>query len=90
MLDFIKLGIRNNSTYHSSCSPWKVSSKASIASDFATLLCIKQDENENDAIRNRICDFDSTKNPINKLAMNNRRLLIAAEFHFLLPVEKES
>ena len=63
---------------------------ASIASDFATLLRIEQDENENDAIRNRISDFDSTKNPINKLAMNNRRLLIAAEFHFVHPVEKES
>ena len=69
-----------------------MSSKASIASDFATLLRIKQDENENedDAIRNRISDFDSTKNPINKLAKNNRRLLIAAEFHFVHPVEKES
>ena len=31
--------------------PWKVSSKASIASDFATLLRIKRDENENDVIR---------------------------------------
>ena len=39
---------------------------------------------------NRIFDFDSTKNPINKLAMNNRRLLIAAEFHYVHPVEKES
>ena len=69
---------------------WKVSSKASIASDFATLLRIKQGENENDAIRNRISDFDSTKNPINKLAMNNRRVPIAAEFHFVHPVEGES
>ena len=51
---------------------------------------LKQGENENDAIRNRISDFDSTKNPINKLAMNNRRLLIESEFHFLHPVEKES
>ena len=25
---------------------------------------------------------------MNKLAMNNRRLLIAAEFHFVHPVEK--
>ena len=68
----------------------KVSSNAGIASDFATLLRIKQDENENDAIRNRISDLDSTKNQINKLAMNNRRLLIAAEFHFVHPVEKDS
>ena len=38
--------------------PWKVSSKASMVSDFATLLHIKEGENENDAIRNRIFDFD--------------------------------
>ena len=76
--------------YHSRCSSSMVSSKASIASVFEILLRIKQGENENDAIRNRISDFDSTKNPINKLAMNNRRLLIAAEFQFVNPVEKES
>ena len=32
--------------------------KASIASDFAILLRIKQGENENDAIRNRISDIE--------------------------------
>ena len=31
----------------------------------------------------------STKNPINKPAMNNRRRLIAAVFHLLHPVEKD-
>ena len=41
--------------------PRKVSSKASIASDFATLLRIKQGENENNAIRNRISDFDKCR-----------------------------
>ena len=41
--------------------PWKVSSKASIAADFATLSRIKQGENENDAIRNRISDFDKRR-----------------------------
>ena len=51
-------------------------------------------KNEN-AIRNRISDFAkatyfSTKNPINKLAMNNRRLLIATEFHFVHSVEEDS
>ena len=46
-----------------------MSSEASIASDFATLLRIKQDESENDAMQNRISNFDSTKNQINKLAM---------------------
>ena len=30
----------------------------------------------------------STKNPINKPAMNNRRRLIATVFHFVHPVEK--
>ena len=35
-----------------------MSSKASNASDFETLLRIKQGENENDAIRNRISNFD--------------------------------
>ena len=49
-------------------------------------------KNENDAIRNRISDFAkatyfSTKNPLNKLAMNNRRLLIGAEFLFVHSVE---
>ena len=38
--------------------PWKVSSKASIASDFASFSRIKQGENENDAIRNRISTSD--------------------------------
>ena len=52
-------------------------------------------KNENDAIRNRISDFVkatyfSTKNPINKLAMNIERLLIAAEFHFVHSVKKDS
>ena len=37
--------------------------KASIASDFAILLRIKQGENENDAIGNRISDFDKRRIP---------------------------
>ena len=64
-LDFIKLDPKKQTSntiislaYHSRCSSWKVSRKASIASDFAILLRIKQGENENDAIRNRISDFD--------------------------------
>ena len=74
--------------YHSRCNPWKLSSKAIIASDFSTLLRIKQGE------KRKRCDpkwdfrlwqatYFSTKNPLNKVATNNRRLLIAAEFHFL-------
>ena len=48
--------------YHSRVSSWKVSSKASsTASDFATPFRIKLGENENDAIRNRISDFDKRR-----------------------------
>ena len=49
-------------------------------------------KNGNDAIRNRISDFDKRRisQPINKLAKNNRRLLIADVFHFVRPVEKDS
>ena len=32
----------------------------------------------------------STKKPINKPAMNNLRILLAAVFHFVHPVEKDS
>ena len=43
--------------YHS-----RLSSKASsTASDFATPFRIKQGENENDSIRNRISDFDKRR-----------------------------
>ena len=38
----------------------------------------------------RVATHLSTKKPINKLAMNNRRILIAAVFHFVHPVEKDS
>ena len=74
---------------------WKLSSKARTASDFSTVLRIKQGEKRKRCHPNRISDFAkatyfSTKNPINKLAMNNRRLLIAAEFHFVHLVEKDS
>ena len=48
--------------YHGRFSSWKVSSKASsTASDFATPLRIKKGENENDAIWNRISDFDERR-----------------------------
>ena len=53
-------------------------------------------ENENDAIRNRISDFDKQgisqqpKIQLRKPAMNNRRLLIETVFHFVHPVEKDS
>ena len=49
--------------YHSRRSSWKVSRKASVASDFAILLRIKQGEKENDAIRNRVSDFDKRRIP---------------------------
>ena len=52
-------------------------------------------KNENDAIpksdfRLWQATYFSTINPINKLTMNNRRLLIAVEFHFVHTVEKDS
>ena len=66
-----------------------------LAWDLSTPLQIEQVKNENDAIRNRISDFDKRrisqpKTPINKPAINDRRLLIAAEFHFVHPVYKDS
>ena len=101
--DFITLDIKKQTlntiiaqAYHSRCSSWKVSSKASIASDFATLLRIKQGEKRKRChpksdFRPWQVSYFSTKNPINKLAMNNRRHLIAAEFHFVqCSVEKDS
>ena len=74
---------------------WKLSSKARIASDFSTLLRIKQGEKRTQChpksdFRLWQATYFSTKNPIKKLAMNNRRLLIAAEFHFVHSVEKDS
>ena len=64
-LDFIKLDPKKQTSntiislaYHSRHSSWKVSRKASVASDFVILLRIKQGEKENDGIRNRVSDFD--------------------------------
>ena len=51
-------------------------------------LRIKQGENENDAIRN--CDVFLNQKLIKKLAMNKGKLLMAAEFPFVHPVEKDS
>ena len=56
---------------------------------------IARRKTKNDAIGNRISDFDKRRNSqpkktINKLAMNNRKLLIAAVFHFVHPVGKDS
>ena len=80
-------------TCHSRYSSWKLSSKAGIAWDFWTLLRIKQGEKRKrchpkSGFRLWQATHLSTKNPINKLAMNNRILLIAAVFHFVHPVEK--
>ena len=74
---------------------WKPSGKARIASDFSTLLRIKQGEKRKRChpksdFRLWQATFFSTKNPIKKRAINNRRLLIAAEFHFVHSAEKDS
>ena len=68
---------------------------ARIASDFLTLLRIKQGAkwkrcHPKSDFRLWQATYFWTKNPINKLAINDRRLLIAAEFRFVHPVEKDS
>ena len=80
--------------YHSRCGSWKLSSKARIASDLLTLLRLKQGEKRKchpkSDFRLWQATYVSIKNPINKLATNNRNLLIAAEFHFLyIQLEKD-
>ena len=82
--------------YHiSRCSSWKLSSKARIAWAFIILLRIQQGEKQkrchpkSDFRLWQAAHF-STKNSINKPPMNNRRLLIAAVFYFVHPVEKDS
>ena len=82
--------------YHSRWSSWKLSSTARIAWDFSTR--IQQGEKRRKRKRChpkshfriwQAAHF-STKNSINKPVMNKRRLLIAAVFHFMHPVEKDS
>ena len=98
-LDFMKLPGKKTSNaiitqaYQSRCSSWKPSSKARIASDFSTLLRIQQGEVEAHFWKpcHQKTDFRwlgkgvhfSTKNPINKPVMNNKRILIVAVFHFV-------
>ena len=62
---------------------------------FKPSYALSKVKNENDAIQIGLHNFlqathFSTKNPINKPAMNNRRILIAALFQFVHPVEKDS
>ena len=81
--------------YHSRCISIKLSSKARIAWVFSTLLGIKQGEKRKRChpksdIRLWQAAHFSTKNPINKPDMNNRRLLISAVFHFVYPVDSFS
>ena len=80
--------------YHSRCTE-NYQVRPESLQTFQPSYASSKVKNENDAIRNRISDFAkatyfSTKNPINKLAMNNRRLLMAAEFHFVHSVENDS
>ena len=77
-------------------SSWKPSSNARIAWEFWTLLNTHQARWKRKRCHPK-SDFRLwqathlwTKKPINKLAVNNRRLLIAAVFHFVHPVEKGS
>ena len=80
--------------YHSRCTE-NFQVRPESLQTFQSSYASSKVKHENDAIRIRISDFAkatyfSTKNPINKLAMNNRRLLIATEFHFVDSVEKDS
>ena len=81
--------------YHSRFSSESYQGRPQLLETFKPSYALSKVKNENDAIRNRITEFwqathFSTKNPINKPAMNNRRLLIEAVFHFVHPVEKGS
>ena len=83
--------------YHiSRCSSWKLSSKARIAWAFIILLRIQQGEKQKRChpksdFRLWQAAYFSTKNSINKPAsMYNRSFLIAAVFHFVHPVQKDS
>ena len=78
-------------SYHSGCCSWKLSSKARIAWDFSTR--IQQGE------KRKRCEtgFPTFTSGVflnqkfnKKPAMNNKRLLLAAVFHFVHPVEKDT
>ena len=83
--------------YRSRCSWWKPSSKVRIAKDFSTLLRIQQGEVLREAYYWKrwfpitFCQAAhfSTKNPIDEPAKNNKRILIAAVFHFADAVQKD-
>ena len=84
--------------YRSRCSSWKPLSKARIAKDFSTLLRTQQGEVLRVAyfwkrwFPINFCQVAhlSTKNPINKPAKNNKRILIGPVFHFVDRVQKDS
>ena len=69
----------NTESYQVRLSSYQVRPE-SIQTFEPSLILIKQGE------KRKLSHF-STKNPINKPAMNNRGLLIAAVFHFVHPVE---
>ena len=83
--------------YRSRCGSLKPSSKARIVKDFSTLLRIQQGEVLREAyfwkrwFSITFCQAAhfSTKNPIDKPAKNNKRILIAAVFHLADAVQKD-
>ena len=83
--------------YRLRCSSWKPSSKARNAKDFSTLLRIQPGEVLREAYFWKrwfpitFCQAAhfSTKNPIDEPAKNNKRILIAAVFHFADAVQKD-
>ena len=101
MLDFMKLDItKTNIKYNTirDSLPESYQGRPQLLETFNPSYAPSKVKNENDAIRNRITVFSiiykrrisQPKNPVNKPAMNNKRLLIAAVFHFVHPEEKDS
>ena len=73
-------------------SPYKVQVRPKLLQAFQSSKVKNENESMSSEIRlpTLTSDVFLTKNPMNKLAMNNRRLLIAAQFHYVHPVEKDS
>ena len=99
MLDFMKPEKKNQIQYKYSSFPVEMqfgnpSSKARVTEDFSTFLLAKRSKLAKSSLvlKTMISDFFLSsgaflnQNPINNPAKNNKRILIAAVFHFVDPV----
>ena len=76
--------------YHSRCSSWKLSSNARIAWEFWILFNTHQTRWKKKTMPSEVGFPTLTSDAsLNQKTINNR-LLIAAVFHFVHPVEKDS